>query len=53
MILSKFASRFIKNQEAKGILSNLRIKAPLSKVPTLRDVLFWMQANWACTYKNE
>ena len=40
MILSKFASRFIKNQEGKGILSNLRIKAPLNKVPILRDVLF-------------
>ena len=39
MILSKCAkweskkSRFIKNQEAKGLLSNLGIRAPLSKVP--------------------
>ena len=39
MILSKCAicgskkSRFIKNQEAKGLLSNLSIKTPLSKVP--------------------
>ena len=40
MVLSKFASRFIKNQEAKGILSNLGIKAPLSKVPILGDILF-------------
>ena len=46
MALSKCAisgskkSRFIKNQEAKGILSNLDIKTPLSKVPILGDVLF-------------
>ena len=46
MVLSKCAiygsekSRFIKNQEAKGILSNLGIKTPLSKVPILRDILF-------------
>ena len=32
-------SRFIKEQEAKGLLSNLRIKTPLSKVPLL-NVLF-------------
>ena len=47
MILSKCAicgskkSRFIKNQEAKGLLSNLGIKTPLSKVPILGDILFW------------
>ena len=46
MLLSKCAicgskkSRFIKNQEAKGILSNLGIKTPLSKVPILGDILF-------------
>ena len=33
-------SRFIKNQEAKGLLSNLVIKTPLSKVPILGDILF-------------
>ena len=33
-------SRFIKNQEAKGLLSNLGIKTLLSKVPVLGDVLF-------------
>ena len=33
-------SRFIKNQEAKGLLSNLGIRTPLSKVPILGDVLF-------------
>ena len=26
-------SRFIKNQEGKGLLSNLGIRTPLSKVP--------------------
>ena len=34
-------SRFIKNQEAKGLLSNLGIKTLLSKVPILGDILFW------------
>ena len=33
-------SRFIKNQEAKGLLSNLGVRVPLSKVPILRDILF-------------
>ena len=48
MILSKCAicgskkSRFIKNQEAKGLLSNLGLKTPLSKVPILGDILFEM-----------
>ena len=46
MILSKCAicgskeSRFIKNQEAKGLLSKLGIRTPLTKVPILGDVLF-------------
>ena len=46
MILSKCTicgskkSRFIKNQEAKGLLSKLVIKTPLSKVPVLGDILF-------------
>ena len=46
MILSKCAicgskkSKFIKKQEAKGILSSLGIKTPLSKTPLLSDVLF-------------
>ena len=46
MVLSKCAicdskkSRFIKNQEAKGLLSNLGVRAPLNKVPTLGDILF-------------
>ena len=46
MVLSKCAicgskkSRFIKSQEAKGILSNLGIKTSLSKVTILDDILF-------------
>ena len=46
MILSKCAicgskkSRFIKNQQAKGLLRKLCIKTPLSKVPILGDILF-------------
>ena len=45
-ILSKWAicaskkSIFIKNQDAKELLSNLGIKAPLSKVPIFGDILF-------------
>ena len=46
IVLSKCAicgskkSRFIKNQEAKGLLGNLGIKTPLSKVLILGDILF-------------
>ena len=46
MVLSKCAIcgskkwRFIKNQEAKGLLSNLGITTPLSKGPILGDLLF-------------
>ena len=46
MILSKCAicsSKkliFIKNQEAKGLLSNLGIKTPFSKLAILGDILF-------------
>ena len=46
MMLSKCAicgsktSRFIKHQEAKGLLSKLSIKIPLSKIPILGDILF-------------
>ena len=32
-------SRFIKEQEAKGILSSLDIKTPLSKIPLLGEIL--------------
>ena len=46
MVLSNCAicgskkSRFMKNQEAKGLLSNFGVKTPLSKVPILGDILF-------------
>ena len=46
MLLSKCAicdrkkSIFIKNQEVKGLLSNLGIRVLLSKVPILGDILF-------------
>ena len=32
--------RFIKKQEASGILSKLGLKTPLSKIPLLGDILF-------------
>ena len=46
MLLSKCAicgskkSRFIKIQEASGILSNAGLKIPLNKIPLLGDILF-------------
>ena len=46
IILSKCAicnskkSKFINQQEAKGLLSKLGIKTPLSKIPILGDILF-------------
>ena len=46
MILSKCTisnskkSKFINQQEAKGLLSKLVIKTPLSKIPILGDILF-------------
>ena len=48
MTLSKYAicgsekSRFIKNQAAKGLLSSLGLRKPLSKVRILGNILFWM-----------
>ena len=33
-------SRFMKEQEAKQLLSNLGIRTPLSKIPLLGDLLF-------------
>ena len=45
MLLSKCAicgskkSRFIRNQEAKGLLSSLGIRTPLNKVPILSGTL--------------
>ena len=46
MILSKCVicgskkSKFIKEQKAKGLLSNLGIRKPLNKIPLLGDILF-------------
>ena len=47
MLLSKYEvhdskkSKFIREQEASGLLSNLGIKIPLSKVPLVGLLLFW------------
>ena len=46
MILSKCAvcddkkTKFLKKQEAKGLLNNLVIRTLLSKIPVLKDILF-------------
>ena len=46
IILSKCAicgskkSKFIKEQEAKGLFSNLGLRTPLNKIPVLGDILF-------------
>ena len=46
MLLSKSAacdskkSKFIKKQEASGLLSSLGIKTPLSKIPLVGPLLF-------------
>ena len=33
-------SKFVKEQEAKGLLSNLGLRTPLNKIPVLGDILF-------------
>ena len=33
-------SKFIKQQEAKGLLNNLGLRTALNKIPVLRDILF-------------
>ena len=49
MLLSKGAvcgskkSRFMKEQETKGILSSLGLETLLSKIPLLSDIFFWIQ----------
>ena len=46
MILSKCGicgskkSNFIKEQQAKGLLSNLGLRSPLNKIPVLGEILF-------------
>ena len=37
-------SRFVKEQETKGLLSNLGIKTTLSKIPLL-NIFFWSPMN--------
>ena len=39
-------SRFKKEKEAKVLLSSLGLKTPLSKIPLLGDILFWMRFHW-------
>ena len=33
-------SKFIKEQQAKGLLSNLGLRTPVNKIPVLGDILF-------------
>ena len=46
MVLSKCAicgskkSKFVKQRQAKGLLSNLGLRTPLNKIPLLGDILF-------------
>ena len=46
MLLSKYVvrdskkSKFVKQQEARGLLSSLGIKTPLSKIPLVGPLLF-------------
>ena len=48
MILSTCAicgskkSKFIREQEAKGLLSNLGLRTPLNKISVLGDILFYL-----------
>ena len=42
-------SGFVKEQEAKGLLSNLGSKTPLSKIPLLNVLFFEVYKNeWNC-----
>ena len=53
MILSKCAicgskkSKFIKEQQAKGLLSNLDIRKPLNKIPLIRRYFVSIKHNYA------
>ena len=38
-------SRFVKEQEAKGLLSNLGIKTPLSNIPLLNVFFFFFEVH--------
>ena len=49
MLVSSFAvcgkkkSRFMKNQKASGLLSKLKIRTPLSNIPSTGDTLFFLR----------
>ena len=47
----KKKSRFIKNQEAEGLLSNLSLRTSLSKVQILGNILFWSATLLSCKKK--
>ena len=40
ILLSNVQYVAVKNQETKGLLSNLGLRTPLSKMPILSDILF-------------
>ena len=49
-------SRFIKDEESKGPLSNLGVRTPVSIVPILGDILLWNANSFEVhvkSYKNE
>ena len=39
-------SRFNKEQETSGLLNNLGLKTPLSKIPILSNILLWRYNEW-------
>ena len=40
LIRSKELGSAVKEQQAKGLLSNLRLRTQLNKIPVLGDILF-------------
>ena len=40
VICNSKKSKFIKEQQAKGLISNLGLKTPFNKIPLLGDILF-------------
>ena len=40
VICNSQKSNFIKEQQVKGLLSNLGLRTPLNKIPLLGDILF-------------
>ena len=39
-ICSSKKSKFVKQQEAKGLLNNLGLRTPFNKIPVFGDILF-------------